>query len=90
MHLILDKGKGEDIMVTHDANFITFRPKYDKFKSVKHLDLTELSKIGRISNVFDLEEYLVLLIDQFSIWIDKNGWQMVEGPGETSDILGIY
>jgi len=56
----LDQGKGEDIIVTHDSNSITFRAIHDKFKAKNHLDLSELAKIGQVSNIFDLKAYLVV------------------------------
>ena len=90
MQLILDRGKGEDVIVTHDQNTITFRANQDKFKSLSHIDLSQLSELGTVSKVIDLEKYLVLLINSRSIWIQKSDWQMVEEPGSTDELLGLF
>lgn len=90
MQLILDRGKGEDIIVTHDSNTITFRAHYDKFKSKNQIDLSQLNELGTVSKVIEIEKYVVLMINSRCIWIQKQNWEMIEEPGSTGELLGLF
>ena len=90
MQLILDRGKGEDVIVTHDQNTITFRATNNKFKSLNQIDLTQLNEFGVISNVIDLVSYVVLVINSKSIWIQKSNWEMIDEPGDKGELIGLF
>ena len=90
MQLILDRGKGEDVIVTHDKNTITFRATNDKFKSLNQIDLTQLNEFGVISDVIDLVNYVVLVINSKSIWIRKSNWEMIDEPGDKGELVGLF